>query len=69
MSRCPSGKRRWITRKEARKAARDWVRGTGRAPSSTRLAAYRCELCGYFHLGHTPQSRDAARERTRKAYL
>jgi hypothetical protein len=68
MSQCPSGKRRWITRKAARKAAKTWVSGTGLAPSDRKVGAYHCELCGYFHLGHTPKSREAARARTRKTF-
>jgi hypothetical protein len=68
MSICPTRKRRFMTRKAARKAARDWQVGTGRRRTTRRLSVYRCELCGYFHLGHAPYSREAARVKLQETY-
>jgi predicted RNA-binding Zn-ribbon protein involved in translation (DUF1610 family) len=45
--KCPTcGKRRYLTRKEARQASRRWHRGD-------RLSPYRCGQ--FWHLGHLPK--------------
>jgi hypothetical protein len=43
---CPSGKVQFATRKQA-KVTRKWRGLKG-------LAIYRCEACGWLHLGHLP---------------
>ena len=41
----------YLTRKYARRAARD-------IHPSEVMSAYHCEYCNYFHYGHTPKNRD-----------
>lgn len=42
---CPSGKVQFATRKQARRGAKF---------RAVRLSVYRCERCGWYHLGHLP---------------
>lgn len=47
---CPSGKRGYVTKAEARQVAR-----TLRKQGDERLMSpYRCEHCGLVHIGHLP---------------
>lgn len=56
---CPeTGKSTFITRKDARHARRTMGK------PGAELNAYRCDACGYWHLGHLPdvvQNGDVAR--------
>ena len=47
---CPSGKRGYITKAEAKVIARR-LRKQG---DGSLMNAYRCEACGLIHLGHLP---------------
>lgn len=51
---CPTGKKGYETRQQARDAAKVLQR-TGR--TKERLSAYRCldDMCRYFHLGNLPE--------------
>lgn len=45
---CPTtGKRAYCNKKQAKAARR-------RTPNGHRLNIYRCEHCGFLHLGHMP---------------
>jgi hypothetical protein len=44
---CPTGKVQYSTRRQAKSSARRRNR--------TDLAAYPCDQCDWFHLGHKPQ--------------
>lgn len=45
---CPTGKWEYASRKQARHART-------RYHQDHTLRAYRCDQCGFFHLGHQPQ--------------
>lgn len=45
---CPSGKIQFASRKQARRQRRRLA--------DSSLAAYRCDECGWFHVGHQPAS-------------
>lgn len=44
-----TGKRMWSTRRRARTAAR-------RVNPGEHMSAYRCDGCGWFHIGHIPRA-------------
>lgn len=44
---CTTGKVQFVSRKQAR----SWRKKTGTGP----VGAYRCGMCGFWHLGHQPQ--------------
>jgi hypothetical protein len=56
-------KRRWSTRALAKTARRRYVVEFGADPGRP----YRCGRCGFFHLGHYPQT-DAIRARLRSRH-
>lgn len=47
LSKTCEGKRRYTTRKYARRAR-------NATPSVGHLSIYRCEFCDFYHLGHMP---------------
>lgn len=47
---CPTGKKTFGTRKDAKLFKR-----RSRGLHRDRLGVYQCDDCGFFHLGHTPK--------------
>ena len=51
---CPSGKHAYEHRSDAKA---ELGRARSADHSHHRMSTYRCEACGFFHIGHVPASK------------
>lgn len=59
---CPTGKKRWGTRKRAKQALKECKRNSYAGHRREEKAAYRCPHCGGFHLTSKKQDWEKQRD-------